>query len=159
MPIKSSAHIIKGMTQDPSPSKANPQYAVDAQNIRITARENTSLLSVVNEKGNTKVTIKDVSGNQLALPYDYVGSAVLNKYLVVFFHIPNTTKDAIFRLEKKKDSTNKEYFEAVILFWDNLGLSASKPIETLAVYENESIQKVYWTDGVNQPRVINIVVS
>ena len=30
------------------------------------------------------------------------------------------------------------------------------PIETLTFYENEEIQKVYWTDGINQPRMINI---
>jgi hypothetical protein len=30
MPIKSSTHIIKGMMQDSSPSKASPEYAVDA---------------------------------------------------------------------------------------------------------------------------------
>jgi len=30
------------------------------------------------------------------------------------------------------------------------------PIETIPFYENEDIQKVYWTDGKNQPRFINI---
>lgn len=31
------------------------------------------------------------------------------------------------------------------------------PIETLAWYENEDIQKVYWVDGLNKPRMINII--
>ena len=158
MPIKSSAHIIKGMTQDPSPSKANPQYAVDAQNIRITARENTSLLSIVNEKGNSKVPLKNKEGSEVSITGTYIGSAVLNQYFVLFIHVSGTV-DSIYRLEKMKDSNNKEYFELVLLFTGNLNLSSSSPIETLAIYENESIQKVYWTDGVNQPRVINIVAS
>jgi len=30
MAIKTSTHIIKGMMQDSSPSKASPEYAIDA---------------------------------------------------------------------------------------------------------------------------------
>lgn len=47
--------------------------------------------------------------------------------------------------------------EVVILYNGNLGFSTSYPIEAIASYENNNIQKVYWTDGHNQPRVINIV--
>jgi len=44
-----------------------------------------------------------------------------------------------------------------ILYNGNLNFSVNCPIECLGVYENEVIQKVYWTDGLNQPRLINIV--
>lgn len=47
--------------------------------------------------------------------------------------------------------------ETTILYNGILGFSTQYPIETLPSYENDSIQKVYWTDGLNQPRVINIV--
>lgn len=158
MPIKSSTHIIKGMMQDSSPSKASPEYAVDAQNIRITARENTSLLSVVNEKGNSKVPLKNKDGSEASTTGTYIGSAVLNQYFVLFTHVSDTV-DNIYRLEKMKDSSNKEYFEVVLLFTGNLNLSSSSPIETQSIFENADIQKVYWTDGINQPRMINIVAS
>ena len=158
MPIKSSTHIIKGMMQDSSPSKASPEYAVDAQNIRITARENTSLLSVVNEKGNSKVPLKNKDGSEASTTGTYIGSAVLNQYFVLFTHVSDTV-DNIYRLEKMKDSSNKEYFELVLLFTGNLNLSSSSPIETQSIFENADIQKVYWTDGINQPRMINIVAS
>ena len=158
MPIKSSTHIIKGMMQDSSPSKASPEYAVDAQNIRITARENTSLLSVVNEKGNSKVPLKNKDGSEASTTGTYIGSAVLNQYFVLFTHVSDTV-DNIYRLEKMKDSSNKEYFELVLLFTGNLNLSPSSPIETQSIFENADIQKVYWTDGINQPRMINIVAS
>ena len=110
MPIKSSAHIIKGMMQDSSPSKASPKYAVDAQNIRITARENTSLLTVVNEKGNSKVPLKDSVGNTITVLGTYLGSAVLNEYFTVFTTYTTTvdnvtTKhDNKYKLEKKIDN-------------------------------------------------------
>ena len=48
-------------------------------------------------------------------------------------------------------------WEMESLYNGNLGFGVNNPIETLGVYEAEAIQKVYWLDGVNQPRVINIV--
>lgn len=47
--------------------------------------------------------------------------------------------------------------ETVILYNGNLNFSTQYPIEAIASYENNNIQKIYWTDGYNQPRVINIV--
>ena len=46
---KQSFNVIKGMRQDISPSKANPEYIFDARNIRLTARGNDTLLSISNE--------------------------------------------------------------------------------------------------------------
>ena len=43
-----------------------------------------------------------------------------------------------------------------LLYGGSLGFNPSHPIESITVFENEEVQKVYWTDGINQPRVINI---
>lgn len=64
-------------------------------------------------------------------------------------HIDRIYK-AVFSNSKKSSMT------VTLLFSGNLGLSVEYPIETLVSYESESIQKVYWTDGHNQPRLINI---
>ena len=72
MGAKYSSHLIKGMQQDPSPSIATSEYAIDARNIRITARENTSLFSVVNEKGNYDITLKTINGTDATLIGNYV---------------------------------------------------------------------------------------
>lgn len=157
MGAKYSSHLIKGMQQDPSPSIATSEYAIDARNIRITARENTSLFSVVNEKGNYDIPLKTTNGTDATLIGNYVGHAVLNDYLVVFMH--SLDYDYIYRLEKRLDYKSVEYLEVVILYKGNLGLNTSYPLETLPIFENEDIQKVYWTDGLNQPRVINIVAT
>ena len=45
------------------------------------------------------------------------------------------------------------------LFRGNLGFNYKHPIETISFYENADIRKVYWTDGLNQPRVINIAAA
>ncbi len=61
------------------------------------------------------------------------------------------TADSIYLLKYDNDSLIAEE-----LYTGNLNFNAEAPIEAFSIYENENIQKVYWTDGINQPRVINI---
>lgn len=143
MGMKTSLHAFKGMNRDISRSKASNEFAFDAQNIRFTAREGETLLSITNEKGN-----KD-----LGIPFtgEVLGYCVINKYLVVFSTVGGTgaVKDYIYRVNVEDNS-------CTTLYRGNLNFSKSNPIESLGIYENENIQKVYWVDGLNQPRVINI---
>lgn len=150
MALQQEQHVIKGMQRDLTISKFSPEFAFDCQNIRITARDNNTLLSVTNERGTDLVELKGTDNNTFTLQGVTIGYCVLNKYLVLF----NTTNvtDYIYRLEPKNG-----YFECVQLFTGSLNFSTSAPIETLGNYETEDIQKVYWVDGVNQPRVINIM--
>lgn len=147
--IKQEIHNIKGIQRDLTVSKFNPEFAFDAQNIRLTARENNTLLSVTNEKGNKEIAIKNTNGEPVTLNGTCIGYNILNNYLTLF--TTDNSTDTIYRLEKKEG-----YFECVTLYTGKLNLNTSHPIETLSVYENENIQKVYWIDGINQARVINI---
>mgnify|MGYP003288282538 CR=1 FL=1 len=143
MTPKATSHVIQGMQKDTSKSKLSKEFAFDAKNIRITAREDNSLLTVTNEKGNKKLI--DLSGY-------YIGHCVLNNQLVLFTTTPNAeTKDHIFLYDSE--------FNETPLYNGNLNFSLDNPLETLGVYENEKIQKVYWVDGINQPRVINIALE
>lgn len=81
-----------------------------------------------------------------------LGSCVLNDFLVLFTH--DESADRIYRMGKPNDIS--KISNTVILFEGNLNFSNNNKIQTLPFYENESIQKVYWIDGINQPRVINI---
>lgn len=137
MKPKSSLHVIQGMQKDPSKSKLSKEFAFDAKNIRITAREDNSLLSVTNEKGNKFE--KSINGN-------YVGHCIINNQLVLF--TTTETTDGIFLYDSE--------LSQILLYSGNLNFSVDNPLETLGVYENEDIQKVYWVDDINQPRVINI---
>lgn len=56
MEIKRTQLVVRGMQQDLSISKFNPEFSYENRNIRITAREDSSLLSVTNERGNKKFT-------------------------------------------------------------------------------------------------------
>ena len=155
---QSSNHIFVGLQQDTSVSKQAPEYLIDAHNIRLTAREGETLLSVTNEKGPKELVIKNNDGNRNAyIQGTILGHCVLNDYLVLFTH-DDTYGDSILRIDMANDPpTMVNMFQSPGR--QSLGFDVNYPIEAIGDYENEHIQKVYWTDGINQPRVINIMHS
>ena len=169
---KQSFNVIKGMRQDISPSKANPEYIFDARNIRLTARGNDTLLSITNEQGSKRIyTPSDTTGHLVdVIKGKVLGYCVLNNYLVTFSTdtlYSGDIVDYITRVYKTNDVWFRDILYSSHSFVQNEGggqvlkevsgrLNFGDTIQTLGIYENENIQKVYWVDGVNQPRVINI---
>lgn len=155
MAIKTARFKIKGMNQDLAVSSFSPEFAYENYNLRITANETNTLLSLTNEKGNVQL--------QPEKPDNYIqgralGYAVISDKIVLFTHNDNvndTTPDRIYRI----DQVLQYQYRGIMLYEGNLNFDMTRPIETLAWYENEDIQKVYWVDGLNQPRVINVMKS
>lgn len=145
----------KGMNKDLSVSSYNPEFCFENRNLRLLTNEHNTMLSWVNEKGTLNITL---SSNIQGYP---IGTAVLNEYLVIFTTTnslevhPDAKTDRIYRLNY--NNTAKTSMTVVQLINANLNFSTNNPIETLVSYESEYVQKVYWTDGRNQPRLINIV--
>lgn len=139
---------IKGMMRDLDPAKSPNQYAYEIRNLRLTAQEDSTLLALTTEKGNTQYTLTggSIAGN-------IIGYCVLNKYITIFTH--DTNADYIYRLEEDTTATSPTMI-VTSLYSGDLDFDNDTKIEALGVYENENIQKVYWIDGVNQPRFINI---
>lgn len=144
MQLKSDPHIFSGMQRDMSISKQKAESLYDAKNLRFTARDGDTMLSITNEKGTSRVV------TNLRIEGDYLGHCVVDDYVVLFTHRTDgeDTPDHIYKITNLGDTTA----DVVSLYEGNLNFSA--PIETLGVYENDNIQKVYWTDGINQPRMI-----
>lgn len=140
--IKQDVHIIKGINNDLSVSKSSNEFAFDAYNIRITAREDSSLLSITNEKGNSHIENVVINGT-------IIGCCVLNNYIILF---STGATDSIYRIEDKNDE-----FVSTLLYSGHLNFNTEYPIECIGIYENENIQKVYWIDGLNPIRFINIM--
>lgn len=92
-----------------------------------------------------------ISSTPVYIQGEYLGYCVLSQYLVIFTH--ETGTDRIYRIRKNSDGK----FLCRLLYKGNLGFDMKYPMETIAYYESEKVQKVYWTDGINQPRSINIV--
>lgn len=144
----------KGMNTNMSFKFQSNEYATYMKNIRLT-EDNNGVLSLQFEKGN-KILNTGISGC-------VIGTCVLNKYLVLFTQktkayrrpdgsVVSYNIDSIYRLE----IVDNELITAQ-LFEGSLNFDTKYPIETLGVYENENIQKVYFIDGKNQARVINIL--
>lgn len=125
---KIDQHIFGGMQRDLSISKQKPEFLWDAHNIRLTAREGDTMLSITNEKGTSEIKGVSFTGK-------FLGYCVLDNYLVVFTADIDNNTDYIYRIDKNKN------YEQVILFEGNLHFNLEHPIETLGVYENEFIQK------------------
>lgn len=147
-----------GMNRDLDPAKSNTQYAYEIRNLRVTAQEDSTMLALVTEKGNTQYNI--VNPERSLVESTVLGYCVLNEHIVLF----NTDyiNDYIYRLDIHNPDDGNLDWEC--LYTGNLNFRDPRTnelwedlnIETLGVYENDKIQKVYWIDNVNQPRVINI---
>lgn len=145
--MKEENHIFQGLKRDNHPIRQESKFLWDAHNIRITNREDNTLFTITNEKGTSEPL--------LSFEGYYVGHCVLGKYLVVFTAYDDGSDNYIYRVEKTDTG-----YKTIILFYESDvigGWDPHYPIEAIGVYETELIQKVYWTDGINQPRVINIV--
>ena len=163
------------MNKDMSVSAFNPEFAFENFNIRLATNEGNTMMSWVNERGPKKLRLRvdtmpwateNIDGryisnvdkqtneitNETVITGIPIGTAVLNHKLVLF-----TVSDYIYVFEKSKDE--KYDLEGKVLYFGSLGFNPNYPIETVVSYESKNIQKVYWTDGLNQPRVINIAPS
>lgn len=187
MQIINEHHSFTGMQTDMGELKHPSTFLKEAKNVRLTARDKDTLLTVTNERGPLYTGIS-ISGI-------YLGYCLINNYLVVFSttapliasdkpngsrrvkdeYINNITDTEMTSLadsgqanpvEEGLDSLDKlDYITRIdlntldtkVLYEGNLGFSTEHPIEAIPSYENAQIQKVYWTDGLNQPRVINIM--
>ena len=174
MAKKIMAWKTKGMNRDLSVSAFNPEFAFENMNLRLATNEGNTMMSWVNERGTknmfadiTVICKNEKTGEKeekiehtiYGIP---VGQAVLEHQLVLFTteSVDNEERvnpDRIYVLhyEEKEES----YLVGKLMFNGNLHFSPDCPLETLVSYEAEDVQKVYWTDGKNQPRVINIADS
>lgn len=170
MTQKQMAWKVKGMNQDLSVSAFNPEFAFENHNLRLSTNENNTTLSWVNEKGTAKIPLMirvtpwDIHSVTIdTLKGTPIGTAVVNNKLVVFTtgaeEDPSTNPhlaDNIYVLEYNAGQVS---LEGIRIYSGNLNLDVQHPLETLVSYESSDIEKVYWTDGVNQPRLINIAVD
>lgn len=154
MSQKLSAFKIKGMSRDLAVSSFSPEYAYENKNIRITADTTNTLYTIVNELGNTKISLGESYFDSGAFRGIPIGYCTLNNQTVIFCSefADLQNPDSIYILSNNDDGE----LTGICVFSGNLNFNSKNPIETLGYYENESIQKVYWVDGINQPRVLNI---
>lgn len=156
MPIQKQLIKPIGMMQDnliTSP-KSN-QFAHEIKNLRFNTQGDYVTASWTTEQSTLRLNIEGLQDNKNYLENQIpIGQAVINNQMILFTTSANRnlTSDKIIKFAYK----DKYTLQAVELYTGNLNFNAEYPLETLSFYENEDIQKVYWTDGINQPRMINI---
>lgn len=153
----------QGMSRDLIISKVSENtdngastFAYENHNIRITTTNDSTLLAVTNEKGPYQGDVETMNGK-------YLGHCIIGKYLIVFTHCESTVAeeagDYIYKIEIVPQEEGSNISCIPIFKGGNLNFEYDHPIETIGWYESEDIQKVYWVDGKNPTRFINIVSS
>ena len=171
MAAKKSRWQIKGMNKDLAVSVFSPELAFECHNLRLSTNENNTQLCLVNEKGTGKITLEisphpwktDGITKKTLLEGTPIGTAMIDHQLVIF----TTGEFGIEGLEGLQhidriyvlDSFENLNMKGRILYEGNLGFNVEYPLETLVSFEANHIKKVYWTDGFNQPRLINIAAN
>lgn len=137
---------VGGMNRDMAKSLFDPKFTFENMNIRVTARDDANTaLAVTNEKG-TRLLDVPVYGTP-------VGSFTCDSFLGLFSY--DEDKDYI-TVYKKDGKELSEYFR-----WSGPGLGfkecdpKSHRIETEVSVESGDSVRVYWVDGVHQPRVVD----
>ena len=178
--IKFATFKTKGMQRDLSSSAFNSGYAYENKNVRVMPTDESTLLSLVNERGNKKSGIAGIGDYIEGIP---IGQSLINDELIIFSYgekteLPEvyikaeestvtdiTAEESDIEIEETPlDKIYKLWFDngnltGKLLYKGDLGFDYKHPIESISFYENSDIRKIYWTDGLNQPRVINVAAA
>lgn len=153
-----------GMNRDLSPNDYPNVCYYDAENFRVV---------VDNSDGMSSSSMSTVKGNlsSFILPTDTVllGYAVLRDYLVILAKnsTDTTTPDRIYKILVSEilDTTSLPVTLSDVhiknggdlVYRADLGFDLNYPIRVVANYENSSVQKIYWVDGLNTLKHLNII--
>jgi hypothetical protein len=155
--------FTKAMNKDSSKSMIPNTSYLDAKNFRIITTTGATTGSLETIKGN-----KLISTNAIAAGQFIIGSSEIRDTIVLFTTSNVTTtpenesgKSMIYKftidLETEVGTT------PVVIYDDSLSTDGSKlnfstayPIKAISRYETPNIQKVYFTDGYNSLRYIDI---
>lgn len=157
---------LVGMNQDVINPEVNSRQAYEVKNFRINATANSNAIELTSEKSTKQMILKGVDGISLfqisSSTHTIIGSCSINDNLVIFVCGKNVNPDMILNFKLVYDSSQGVDQEVLRLqengsFKGDLNFSTMNPIECVPCYENDDIVKVYWIDGKNYPRVINIM--
>ena len=133
-----------GINRDVSMNKYPNTSYYWAQNLRLVAKDELSTGTLTNVDG-TVPKLNIGSGN------DIKGYCVIRNILILFVNNVGGGRIYIW------NSNNSDALESPTLIYSNAGLDFSRDIIAVGRYENENVQKVYFTDGETFFKQLNIV--
>lgn len=159
--------FVGGMNKDLDKSVRPSNMYFDAQNIRVTADKTGTTGALVNIEGNSLLISTEIETGQYICGYCWV-----RNWLVVFTstNYDNAPDDEgeshIYAFPFiGSDIQENDYIGGSALIYDDtaqttkLDFSVANRIQAVGRYENENIIKIYFTDGYNNVRWVNIKSS
>ena len=155
---KKVEYAFEKMNKDVAKSKHSNTFYWDAKNIRVIT--NSEFGDVTNEQGNIQslelpITASNPSNKNLNVAFPITDSYIIHSEKIdekLILFTTNNEVDCIWLVEETAPDT----YETTLLYIDQLGFNYDTVIESVGINENEFSQKVYWVDGVNEIRFINI---
>ena len=138
MTPKVAEFLNLGMRRDVADSKVGNQYAYENYNVRIDTNDGDTVYSATNERGNLDKGIT-IYGTVVGICELVDGVVLFSKALQdSITYIKRVGED--YRVEKQ--------------YTGNLNFQTGGFFDSIADYETDNVTKVYWVDGVNQPRFV-----
>lgn len=142
MQKKQASIIPRSMQQDLAVSQFPNDTAYEIRNMRIVTTGDNTSLCLTNEKGNSLVNLN--LDNSTILGYVYV-----EDYIIAF---SKGNKDYIYKIYIDNNNLKSKK-----LYEGDLNFSLEHPIEGIVNIESDKVKKIYWVDGLNEVRSINLV--
>jgi hypothetical protein len=163
--------FAQGMDQDSSKNKYDNRHYYEAENVRIFSQDGLSGGALEDIKGTMeRIDLSPLyPGNESDIKV--VGYCVLRENIIMFVALEGTgppdycaiIQISIATLEGLTGENvypvdiNYVHNGGDIIYKEYLGFSTEYPIQCVGRYENEYVQKIYWVDGNNLLRYMNIV--
>lgn len=144
-----------GMIKDIGYDSVPNSCYIDAVNIRITTTTGESGGSFTNIKGNKEAfTIPQDDATGLA---EIIGYTTIRNKIIIYVADDSGTNGWIYEI-MYNEATREilPSYPKLLYFNINLNFSKDWPIKAYGRYENDNIQRVYWTDYNNFFRSLNI---
>lgn len=169
---KISFKLIGGMNQDNDPQSQSQDTAYRLFNIKTQSINNSTTNALVNEKGNTKIDLYDYNiwfdqskqyKQAATIEGIVLGTIQCSFDTTVIFTYKNINDNRIYKLfyDEKEDVIFVKLlaqgnFNFRLTIDEENNKTSDVVISGLFIYENSELQKIYWVDGVNQLRFLNI---
>jgi len=137
-----------GIQQDISTNKYPNNNLYWAQNFRLVSKDGLATGALTNINGNNKILSLGSDAEQIS------GFCLIRDTLVIFVQSDDGGKIYIW----EHTDTDFETESPKFIYTDpNLNFSAEYPVRAVGRYENEKVQKIYFTDGNSFFKHLNIV--
>ena len=171
-----SNEFSAGLDRDSSKNKYDNRHYYDANNVRILTQDGLSSGALEDMEGTIKrLDLSNVNGTAGAIPIEIIGYCVVRDNIILFLTEniagppdPAGANDFIIKvpIEEIESLTGTNFYTPAPgyesaggswIYRNALGFSRDYPIQCVGRYENQYVQKVYWVDGYNRLRYLNIV--